>query len=273
MSQQFGFHIRLEVDTATDTLTLTYPEFEIQFTSDFDDQPTPMETTIDIYNLSPSTMNRVATGQAVRLQAGFTGDVGLLTKGTITHVAPALQDGGDEKFSIIMQEGTDYGDENSQWGKLDIDTTFAAGTSARTILAQVAQQAGINLQIISLTNEPSYAEGYSASGKPIDVLQEVAEYTGSKLMYRNGQLVIMNMKVGDFDAFDLNTDSGLLTMPTREEDYDWKGYSFDSIFNHRLTTAAIINLKSRHVNGTFRVISGEHTFDGTEAKSTLEVLE
>lgn len=271
MGVQYGFHVHLEIDTAGQTLKLEYPAFEIEFTSDFDDQPTPAETVIDIFNLSPSTMNQVQKGQNIRLSAGFTGDVGLLTQGTISQVAPALLDGGDEKFSIVMHEGIDYGDEDSQWGKMDIDTTFANYTSARTILSSVSQQAGINLQIWSLKNEAVYNEGYSASGKPIDALQEVAEFTGSKLMYMHGQLVVVDIAQGNYDAFDLNVGSGLLTSPTREEDFDWKGYSFDSIFNHRFATGSIINLHSRHVSGTYRVISGEHTFDGTEAQTSVEV--
>lgn len=270
MPNQFGFHVHLEVDTADQALKLDYPEFEIEFTADFDDQPTPAQTEIDIYNLSPSTINRIQKNQAIRLSAGFTGDVGILTQGTITHVAPPLKDGGDEKFTLIMQEGIDYSDDKSSYGK-DIDTTFANYTSARTILSSVAQQAGINLQIASLANDSVYNGGYSASGKPIDALQEVAEFTGSKLLYLHGQLMVVDFAQGSYDAFSINNNTGLLTSPTREEDFDWEGYSFDCILNHRLAAGSIINLGSKYVNGQYRVMSGEHTFDGVEARTQLEV--
>lgn len=278
-NQQFLFHVALSIDTDGGTISFNYPDFEIHFTSEFTDDPTPSETTIDIYNLKASTRNMIKTGQTVHLSAGYTNDIGEITTGQIKYIHPPVRDGGDAMFEIIVYEGADYSKDKREFtddtpeNSNQIQVTFVAGCSARYIMQTLAQRAGISLQIVSLKNEKTYSDAYSASGKPIDCLEELAEDTGSKLFYRRGKLMVrdIHQDEGFDEQFILNSDSGLLDSPQREEDDDWSGYSVRSILNHRMATASIMTLKSEFVSGDYRIKSGEHSFDGDSAETSVEI--
>lgn len=276
-NEQFGFHVKLQVQTGDGTLTIEYPKFEIHFDSEFTDTPDPSETSIQIYNQNQTTINRFKKGQKVTLSAGFSNDIGVLTNGTIKYIHPPISDGGDNMLEIIVYEGTDYSNDKREFtddtpeNSNQMQVTFTAGVSARYVLETLARRAGINLQIVSIRNNKIYDEAYSASGRPIDCLQEVAEYAESSIFYRHGNLIVRDIKVGYDESFKLKSSSGLLEYPQREEDDDWEGYSVRSILNHRMATASIIDIISRYVKGRFRVKSGGHTFDGIEAETNIEV--
>jgi len=278
-NEQFGFKITLSIDTDGGTLYFNYPAFEIHFDSEFTTDAEPSQTTIDIYNLKDSSRNMIKKGQTIRLFAGFGNDTGLVTSTVIKYLHPPVRDGGDAMFEIICFAGKDYSKDKREFTndkkehKNEIQVTFNKGVNARYVIQTLASRAGIPVQIVSLKNNKTYNDAYSASGRPIDAIQEVAEDAGSKLFYRRGKLMVRDIHhdEGFDEQFKLNSSTGLLDSPQREEDDDWQGYSLRSIFNHRMAAASIIGVGSKYVNGTFRVKSGSHTFDGTDAESNIEV--
>lgn len=279
-NNQFGFNIKLEVNTGDGVLKLYSYAYEIHFDSEFTSDPTPSQTTIDIYNLNQTTINRFKKDQQVTLTAGFGDDMGVVTNGKIRYIHPPISDGGDNMLELVCFEGTDYSkdkreftDETEKLKSNQIQISFTSGVSARYVLETLSRRSNIAVQIVSLKNNKNYDEAYSASGKPIDCLQEVAEYAESKLYYRRGNLIVRDVKAGYDESFNLNAKTGLLEYPAREEDDDFEGYSVRSIFNHRFATASIIDLGSRYVKGRFRVISGGHTYDGVSAETNMEVQE
>ena len=50
------------------------------------------------------------------------------------------------------------------------------------------------------------------------------------------------------------------------------GYNITMLLQHRMTTAAIINLSSEIAKGKFRVRSGTHTFSSSECTTTISVF-
>lgn len=279
-NEQFGFNVKLEVDTGDGTLRLYSYAFEIHFTVEFSDEATPGQTTIDIYNLNQTTINRFKKDQQITLTAGFGNDMGVVTHGKIKYIHPPISDGGDNMLELVCFEGTDYSKDNREFTdeteKLksnQIQVSFTAGVSARYVLETLSRRANIGVQIVSLRNDKHYDEAYSASGKPIDCMEEVAKYAESSLYYRRGELIVRDINTGYDEYFTLRGSSGLLAYPAREEDDDWEGYSVRSIFNHRFATASIIDINSRYVKGRFRVKSGSHTYDGISAETNLEVQE
>lgn len=278
-NNMFGFNVTVTVETDSGTLVIKHPENEIHFDSEFTDDPTPSETTIDIYNLSASTRNLFRVGNVVHLAAGFGSDVGEITAGKIKYIHPPVRDGGDNMFEIITYEGADYSKDKREFTddtpktSDEIQVTFTAGCDSEYILQTLARYANIDLQILSLKNNKVYNEAYSASGRPIDALEEVATDSGSKIFYRRGRLMVRDLSQdsGFDEEITLNYDTGLLESPQREEDDDWQGYSVTALFNNKVATASVIKLGSDFVNGSYRVKSGGFTYDGTDAQIALEV--
>lgn len=278
-NEQFGFKIIVRIETDDGDLTLKYPDFEIHFDSEFTDDPTPSETTIDIYNLKDSTRNMIKVGQSIHLQAGFGDDIGDITNAKIKYIHPPVRDGGDQMFEIICYEGEDLSKDEREFTDdtpehpNEIQVTFAAGVNAWYVLDTLARRAGIPLEIVSLKENKVFNEPYSASGTPISALEEVASEAKSKLFYRRGKLMVrdIHQDEGFDEQFKLSSATGLLDSPQREEDDDWQGYSIRSILNHRMATASIISLSSRYIGGDFRIKSGSHTFDGTNPETNAEI--
>lgn len=276
---QFGFRVKIEVNTGDGVLTIEHPNFEIHFDSEFTDDPNPSQTTIDIYNQNNTTLNRFKKDQQVTLTAGFEGDMGVVTTGKIKYIHPPVRDGGDNMFEIIVYEGTDYSTDNREFTddtedikSNQIQVSFAAGQSARYVLETLSRLSNIGVNIVSLKNDKTYDEAYSASGKPIDCMEEVTEYAESAIFYRHGVLTVRNIHSGYDESFTLKAETGLLESPQKSEDDDGEYYSFRSIFNHRFATASIIDAYSGYISGRFRVKSGSHTFDGVSAETTIETV-
>lgn len=279
-NEQFGFNTKLTVNTGDGVLTIDSANFEIHFTVEFTDEATPSQTTIQIYNQNQTTINRFKKDQQITLSAGFSGDTGVISNGKIRYIHPPVADGGDNMLELVCFDGTDYStdkreftDSTENTKSNQIQVSFTAGVSARYVIETLARAANIGVQIVSLRNDKAYDEAYSASGKPIDCLEEVAKYAESSLYYRKGELIVRDINAGYDESFTLGATSGLLSSPSREEDDDWQGYSVQSIFNHRFATASIIDINSRYVKGRFRVKSGSHSFDGVKAETSLEVQE
>lgn len=274
---QFKIKVVIYIAGGAGKLEFNYPQYEIHFNSVFSDEPTPSETTIDLYNLSAPTRNKIKKGQNVTLSAGFGKDVGVVTHAKIKYIHPPIKDGGDSMFELICDEGVDYSQDKREFtdekpeNKKQIQVTFQKGVNARYVMNTLSRKAGLGMQIVSLKKEKTYPKGYSASGRPIDALQEVAEYTGSKLMYRRGKLIVRDTHKGFDTNFTLDSEHGLISSPEREEDDDWQGYSVTSIFNHLFATASIIKMRSLYVRGTFRIKSGEHSFDGEKPETSMEI--
>lgn len=83
--------------------------------------------------------------------------------------------------------------------------------------------------------------------------------------------------------FMLNNSTGLTNSPTMERrDDDWTKdddddgqgryqYSAESILNYRVTTGDQVKLQSEFIDIVGTVLSGEHSFDGTNPLTTLEL--
>lgn len=279
-NEQFGFNVKLTVNTGDGILTIDSDNFEIHFNAEFSDDPTPSQTNIQIYNQNQTTINRFKKDQQITLSAGFSGDTGVISNGKIKYIHPPVSEGGDNMLELVCFDGTDYSHDNREFTdekenvkSNQIQVSFTAGVTARYVLETLSRAANIGLQIVSIRNDKTYDEAYSASGKPIDCLEEVAKFAESSLYYRRGELIVRDINAGYDESFTLSAISGLLSSPSREEDDDWQGYSVQSIFNHRFATASIIDISSRYVKGRFRVKSGNHSFDGVSAETNLEVQE
>lgn len=281
----FQFKFEVYVDIYTDSGTLKYvhngvigKSLDIEFTLPFDNTSERSIGEITIWNMSQISFNRIKEGNRVVVKAGYHGDVGVIFDGEIYRTTVPTREEGDFNYTLRVVEGTDY-------RKLKhVSLTFGEGTDAKTIINKIVQTAGIKLNFVSLGRNYVFKEGYTVDGSPFDALTDVAEQSQAALFYRRGQLTLRWLYDAEVTGnFMLNNHSGLISSPTMErrdddwiesDDNDGQGryeYSADSILNYRLTTGEHVHLKSEFVDVWAAVLSGEHSFDGTNPVTSLEL--
>lgn len=103
----FGRVIKVTIDTGKGHLKFDGEELEIRFEVPFDDDSVPNVSTVQIFNLTNTTINRMKKGQNVVLVAGYRNDNGVLVEAKITKVISRYE-GPDKITTITMKEGTDF---------------------------------------------------------------------------------------------------------------------------------------------------------------------
>lgn len=240
--------------------------FELSFVVPFTDSPIPSEGHISIYNLNKNSLNKINKGSKVIVEAGYSGDVGVLSEGTITSLQPSLLVGVDRLTTFTFLEGIDYSK------KREVDIAFSKGTNALSIIKRVASTANIPISSISLKNNKVYGSGYTASGSAMDILEEVAVSCQSSIYYKRGKLVIRDIATVANDICNLSVNSGLINQPSRIENEEYKGWAIESLLQHRISTASKIKLSSKNVNGIFTVKNGEHSYSDGNMITKCEVV-
>ncbi|USK71769.1 phage protein [Peribacillus asahii] len=106
-NQLFGRVIKATIETSTGYLKFDSNDLEIRFEVPFDDDSKPNISTLQIYNLTKTTINRIKKGQNITLNAGYKDDYGVIVEGKITRVLSAYE-GVDKVTTITFKEGKDY---------------------------------------------------------------------------------------------------------------------------------------------------------------------
>lgn len=282
---QFGFECMVKVYTRTGTLTYHYNKdhikvTEIHFTVPFSSASEKHIAEITLYNINPGHFNSIRQGDKVELFAGYHGDTGLLLSGTIFRTTtPTLED-ADTAYVLRVLEGQDY----TRLPKQNI--TFAAGTYADVIIKEVARRSGMQLDFVSINKNKRFEEEYTAEGHPMEILSSLATETKTSLFYLRGRLTFAFVFAGrNAELFNLTPRTGLIGSPTvASRDDDWQdekdddgyghwSFSCTSILNYHLTTFSRVDVKSKYLTHGMYVINGEHTFNGTEARTNFEGIE
>lgn len=245
---------------------------EIHFNVDFSDDPDPKFNTIDLFNINNDSINCIQRGATCILEAGYGSDVGVVSRGLINRVYKQTGDftsSGDIQTTFTFKEGVDY--TNYKF-KPKSQTSFPNNTRADVILNRVAQQAGIPLKVMKLNNNKLYNKGYTVDGDPMSALQDVAEACNSSLYHVFGQAVVNDIKSSSYTGLFLSPTTGLIGFPQDIQDENSSGYSLTCLLEYRINVASSVMIGSPYVNGQYHVKNGSHSYDGTSATTTLEVV-
>ncbi len=277
---QFGFEILVRVHTRTGRIEFQYNKnhaksSEIHFTVPFSSNSEKHIAEITLFNINPGHFNSIRQGDKVELFAGYHGDTGLLLSGTIFRTTtPTLQD-ADTAYVLRVLEGQDY----TRLPKQNI-------TYADVIIKEVARRSGMQLDFVSINKNKRFEEEYTAEGHPMEILSSLATETKTSLFYLRGRLTFAFVFAGrNAELFSLTPQTGLIGSPTvASRDDDWQdeddddgyghwSFSCTSILNYHLTTFSRVDVKSKYLTHGMYVINGEHTFNGTEARTEFEGIE
>ena len=154
------------------------------------------------------------------------------------------------------------------------------------IVKEVARRAGMQLDFVSINKNKRFEEEYTAEGHPMEILSSLATETKTSLFYLRGRLTFAFVFAGrNAELFSLTPQTGLIGSPTvASRDDDWQdeddddgygrwSFSCTSILNYHLTTFSRVDVKSKYLAHGMYVINGEHTFNGTEARTEFEGIE
>ena len=239
-------------------------DFEITFDVPFDDNSEQNESKIEIFNLSPTTINSFKKNEKIILNAGYRDSSGMILSGKISRKETDLKD-VDQATTIYVIDSTD------RWSGATVSKTYKKNIKASQVIADLAKV--INLPIvIQLPKDITYPKGFIADGKYMDVFKQLAKDTGSVAYVNKGKLYIRSGKAGDNSRLILNSNTGLIGFPEPFEEDGLKGYKVKCLLNHRITVASLIQLDSILAKGTFRVKKGKHVYSGTTYYTEVEVL-
>lgn len=265
MSQFFGRIV--EVNCAG--RSLSSKNYRIEFRIEFDDDPTPNTNEIKIYNLADSTINSFKKNSRITVNAGYESDNGVILSGYVTKVLTNRE--GVDHFTTISVI-----DSQSLSSTKTVNKSYKKGVKASFILKDLSSALGIKLSALKLPTDKTYAKGHSVNGNIVEAMKSIVKDSGASFYINKGNLYIRSIKEGDATNFVLGNDTGLVGSPEPfEEETDdnkgRKGYRVRSFLQYRMTTASIITLKSKYVNGRYRVRKGSHSWAGNNFYTEVEV--
>lgn len=256
-------------------------DLEIRATSPFDNNATPNETRIEIFNLSSNTVAQFKRGMTVTLEAGYKDDFGILSIGKLDRVKERW-DGGTRINTLYYFEGDDYSTIKVSAATASKDTVryhdtginkgdvvegalainFKKNTDGMTIIKRLMR--ALNMKVegnIVLKNNIIYKKGYSCTKIILNDLEQVVNDCGSIIYHRRGKIVVRPIDMGIDEHFKINELTGMIGTPSYEETDDSKVIKVRCALQHRITTCSIIDIESRYINGKYRAYKGQHVIE------------
>lgn len=239
---------------------------EPPFTIDFNITRTAMATlnsmNLTIYNLSEKTRRRIfqdryqiGNYKRVVLEAGYGDDLSTVYSGSIFEAHSALI-GSDIQTNITSRDG--FVDIAST----QTNKTFAAGTTLRDLSEQLINDfPNIARGVIGGDNS-TFQRPVTVEGNTYDSLRK---YSRNNVFVDQERVNILSPnQTTDDPVILLNSDTGLLETPQREETF----LSITTLFEPRINMGQIVELESEITpvyNGQYKVLGVTHTGTISEA--------
>lgn len=254
-------------------VTIDSNELDIEFNVPFDDNIEANEAEILIYNLSKNTISQLKYNTPITITAGYKSDTGIIFSGFISKVTTKF-DGVDKKTTIFALDSIDLKEQKIE------SIAYKENTKASYILNDLIKRVKLPLAIFKIKRDWTYKEAVNVDGNLMENIKKYAEVCGVSAYISKSKIYVQHLKNGQNINFTVSTDTGLISSPEEfekeitAEDYtdSIKGYKIKMLLQHRMNTAAIIKLSSQEFSGQFRVISGQHIFNNSEAITEIEVF-
>lgn len=268
-SGQFGRVVKIQ----TAGLTFTQ-DLDLEFTVPFDDDTEVNEAEIKVYNLSKNTIGKLKANEEITITAGYGPDTGVIFVGAISTVKTKWED--KDKLTTIKAV------DDVKLEERDIDSiSFKAGVKASYILKTLVGKLKLPIAVFKIRKDHTYTEAVTVSGGLMAAIQQYAEVCGVSAYINKRKVYVRHLSDGDNLGFTVNVDTGLIGSPeefseeVNNEDYTEtvSGVKFKILLEHRITTASIMNLKSRDFSGKYRVRSGQHVCNESDFFTEITAIE
>lgn len=264
----FGHVVRIK----TGDLAIKNEALDITFTVPFDDDAEANEAEITIYNLSKTSREKIKKDQKITIEAGYKGDVGVIFSGYVTKKKTK-----HERVDIAT---TIYAADSRALKERKVKSkSYKGGVKASAILRDLVAMIKMPVGAFKIRRDYTYKDSVTVEGELMESIRKYAQVCGVSTYVNKDKIYVRSLKEGDNTKFTVESATGLLSVEEFEEEVTAekykdkiKGYKISMLMQHRITTASIIKLQSKDVKGTFRVRSGEHTYDGTDMLTEIEVV-
>lgn len=252
--------------------TIKSSELDIEFTVPFDDDMQANEVEVIIYNLSNTTISRLKKNATITIEAGFKGDTGVIFKGYVSRRKTSYE-GVDRKTTLKCLDKVKK--KNLK------EKTYKKGTKASKILKDLLKMTGTPIAVFKVRRDHTYKDEQKVDGDLLENIKTYADVCGISVYVNKGKIYARYLKVGDNLNFTVQESTGMINTPTEYEEEitaedkkeTIKGYTIQCLLQHRFTTGGIINLKSKNAkDGKYRIRSGEHRFNESEAITEIKVF-
>lgn len=218
----------------------------------------PNTAKIDIYNLSKTTVARIADGDLKRivLQAGYESHNAVIFDGNIISTSQ-VRNGADTILSI------DAGDGQNGYSYALVNETVGAGYSNNDIAKKsfnAMKERGVkNDDLKAVSNETKYPRGRVLFGAARNYSREVSKNSDTQWSVQDGHLVYCkkNSTRDDRKAFILRADTGMIGSPKKDKD----GVTVSCCLNALLRIYDPIRIESEFLTGDFKILSLKHSGD------------
>lgn len=248
-------------------------KLDVAFSVPFDDTLGQDEAEITVYNLSKTSISKLAYNQNIKIRAGYKGNTGIIFSGYVCKKT-VTRDGADLKIVVRALDSMKLKEREIK------QIAYSAGTSAKKILNDLIKMTGLKVAVFKPAGDVSFSKAVNVSGKLFDNINKYAEMCSSSAYINKGQIYVRTLKDGDKTSVELSAEKGLVGSPEAFEEevkkdkkvYSIKGYKLKCLLNNKISTGSIVKVKSLDCNGSFRVRSGKHISNGTDFYTELEVI-
>lgn len=262
-----------KVAIKTASIDISNEDLDVEFTIPFDDDLEANEAEIIVYNLTQNTISQFKHDELITVTAGYGDDTGIIFSGRISKIK-TRRVGNDKQTSIHAIDCQSLSERNIE------NIAYTKGTTASYILKDLIGKSQLPIAIFSTKRDHIYKDDVTIDGGLMDNIKKYAQVCGVSAYISKGKVYVRHVKDGDNISFTVSADTGLIDAPEETEEEvvaeDFKdvvtGYNIKMLLQHRVTTGAIINLKSEYISGSFRVRSGQHSYDGTDFITEMSVI-
>ena len=228
----------------------------------------PNTAKIDIYNLAPTTAQKILSGEMKRivLQAGYESNFGVLFDGGIMASTMA-RNGTDTILSI------EAGDGDEAYSYAVVTQAIASGYKqsdiAGTAVSTLKEKGTRTEDVESIDKETVYPRGRTLFGSTRSYARELAKTSDCQWSIQDGQVVFCKVKKTPKGrvAFLLTPKTGLIGSPTVDKD----GLKAVCCLNPQLSIYDPLVVESEFVKGTYKIVSVTHKGDNFGTTWTTEV--
>lgn len=244
---------------------------------------------VRIWNLSGDKRNLLRDyGDQVILQAGYSQGAGL--QDLFIGDTVSVQHIFDLPEIVTVLE---CGDGDKYANQKTVSVSFQKGSSARSVISEIASQMGITIVQFSSSDNLVYDQGFSYIGMGKDALAKACAYLSLEFSIQNNNLqIIPQGGTIDQSVFIINADTGMIGIPQR---YTFKqsdlyrkradvshtqigyptGWKVQTTLRPDIFPGSKVQIQSTHIDvkGFFRVETIRHEGDlyGPIWRSNLEV--
>jgi hypothetical protein len=228
------------------------PGFRIGFKVEKDSSATVNKAEIRIYNLTSNSRGLAENPKnVVELFAGYGKEPKLIFRGNPSRVISSV--GGPDSVTTF-----EVGDGLKSFQNSRVDVSFKQGTPVADVFQTLTNAMGLARGEQKDIPQKAFPGGLSLSGPVRDHMNYLTGKLDLEWSIQNGAVQILPKgKSTSQAAFLLSSETGLIGSPNKKD----KGLEVVSLLQPEINPGRIVEIKSKFVNGQFRVEKVSHEGD------------